>query len=102
MQAIHELGIETLSLSSNSDGIALSINGQPLPSIAWTEGELSHLLTIALQIGFQEPAEEFNRLIVRVLNFIERLLPIVQTSDLEITITFDQRGDTIRKAFSRE
>ena len=31
-------------------------------------------------------ADEFNRLIVRVLNFIERLLPIVQTSDLTLTL----------------
>jgi hypothetical protein len=92
MQAIHELGIETLTLSSNQDGIALAINDQPLPSIAWTEGELSHLLTVALQVGLQEPADEFNRLIVRVLNFVERLLPIVQTSDLTLEITFEDSG----------
>lgn len=88
MQSVAELGIERISLSSDADGIRLAINDSPLPAIAWTDGEVTHLLRIVLQVALQESPGDLNRNVERIVAFIEEWLPAAQTTELELSVDF--------------
>jgi hypothetical protein len=78
-------GIKTFGVATDSDGVHLTLNGTPLPHISWGDGKLAYGLTLALQTGLVGSGDSGD-----LSALIEKLLPIIQTSEINILITFPE------------
>ncbi|MBV7336606.1 hypothetical protein KFU94_51915 [Chloroflexi bacterium TSY] len=83
-----EAGISTIGLATNRDGIFMSVNGDALPYISWANGEIFHVLKLAGQLGLLDQAMGDNPDIEQLLDTIEKLLPAVQASNINLVINF--------------
>lgn len=81
-----ELGLKTFTIATDSDGVHMTLNGTPLPHISWGDGKLSYGLTLALQSGLLGSGGNSADLSA----LVEKLLPIIQTSAINIQITFPE------------
>lgn len=80
------LGVKTLTVATDSAGIHMTLNGTPLPHISWGDGKLAYGLNLALQsglLGSGGNSEDMSML-------VEKLLPIIQTSTVNVQITFPE------------
>ncbi len=78
-----EMGLQTLSLVTDSEGVHMTLNGSPLPDISWGEGKLAYALSLAMQAGLVGSGEGGDMGVL-----IERLLPIIQTAEVNVQVTF--------------
>lgn len=81
-----ELGVKTLTIATDRDGVHMTLNGTALPHISWGDGKLAYGLNLALQsglLGSGGSSEDMGLL-------IEKLLPIIQTSAVTIQVTFPE------------
>jgi hypothetical protein len=86
VRQLSEVGIRSISLFSNPEGIFLAVNDRTFPHITWDEGKLIHLLRLLGQVDLIEDfslGEE-----TELLAPIEQLLPTLQSADLRLTVTF--------------
>ena len=81
-----ELGVKTLTVSTDSAGVHMTLNGTALPHISWGEGKLAYGLNLALQSGLLGSSGSSSDMSV----LIEKLLPIIQTSTVNIQVTFPE------------
>lgn len=84
IQAASSAGINEITLSTNADGIFISVNGQTLPYITWAEGRINHILTLVEEAGLL--GADPNMPVI--IDTVEGLLPAVQASNIELTVTF--------------
>lgn len=84
VQLYQSAGIETFTVQTDSEGIHLSLNGEPLPMINWGEGRLAYALQLAMQAGLVggEGGSE------ALTGLIAQLLPILQTAEVTVNVTF--------------
>jgi hypothetical protein len=87
IESLAAAGIESLSISTDAAGIHLSVNGNALPTLTWGEGRLVHLLDVADQIGLWNMLAPGMNL-GDVLTTVHSLLPVVQTTDFNLTVYF--------------
>lgn len=85
IERMAQLGIKKISLSSNNEGVFIGINDKVLPHITWGNGEVNHVLKLAAQMGFLGQIQGYSP---EVHAMIESLLPSVQASDVNLTVTF--------------
>ena len=78
-------GITGATVRTDAEGIHLALNGKELPVLGWGEGELSHALKLAAGAGLLEQAGMDGAVIGAV---IDTLLPVIQSSNVEINVTF--------------
>lgn len=88
VQGASAAGIDTIGLSTNSDGIFISINGQTLPYITWADGRINYVLQLAEQTGLLEPLLGSDPNMAAVLDTVESLLPAVQASNVSLLVSF--------------
>ncbi len=82
-------GISTVGLSTNQDGVFISINGNTLPHITWGNGEINHVLDLAAQMGLLQMLPGGNGPQMQtMLDTVKSLLPAVQTSAVNLTVNF--------------
>lgn len=81
-------GISEIGLSTNADGIFISINGQTLPYLTWADGRVNHLLNLAEETGLLATVLPDNPDMTSIIDTIESLLPAVQASDVSLRVTF--------------
>lgn len=84
-------GVTSMALGTDKDGIHVSINGNALPSIGWSNGEVQHVLNLAGQMGLWEaamPGVEMGDMLATV----ESLLPVVQTTNANISVYLPGSG----------
>lgn len=81
-----EMGLQTITLATDADGVHLTLNGQPLPHISWGDGKLAYGLNLALETGLVGGGGESGDLSA----LVEKLLPVIQTSEINVQITFPQ------------
>lgn len=78
-------GIKTFGIATDSDGVHLTLNGDPLPQISWGDGKLAYGLTLALQTGLVGSGDTGD-----LSALIEKLLPMIQTAEVNIQVTFPE------------
>lgn len=88
VQQISSQGIQSIGLSTNPQGIFISINGRALPHITWDNGEVNHVIRLAGQMGLLTQLFGAGQSTETLVRTIESLLPIVQASDVNLTLTF--------------
>ncbi len=74
-------GISELQISTTTDGLAISINGYGLPVFTWNNGEIESLMAL------QESSPTLAG-VGEVLGLVSNILPLLQISDVTITLVF--------------
>ncbi len=83
-------GISQLSIATDAGGIHVSINEHTLPYIGWADGELTNMLDLADQMGLWNTLADQNMNTGEIVAMVEKLLPIVQASEVTITAHFPE------------
>lgn len=79
-----EMGMETFTVATDTEGIHMTLNGSDLPHISWGDGKLAYGLEIAAQAGLLGDGGD-----TAALNeLLQQLLPVIQTANVTIHITF--------------
>jgi hypothetical protein len=81
-------GVTEMVVSTDPEGIHLSVNGQQLPFINWGEGKLAYALNLAAQAGLLGDLGGGDT--EAVAGAVESLLPIVTGSEVEIHVLLPQ------------
>ena len=74
-------GISVLQISTTEDGLAVSINGYGLPVFTWNNGEVESLMTLQQSSSAMAGIGE-------VLGLVGNVLPLLQVSEVTITLVF--------------
>lgn len=90
ISAVQAAGVKTLGVSSNPDGITLSLNGSPLPTITWGNGEINNILKLLESSGVIDQLTGGSASLSGMIPMIEGMLPAVQTSRFNMTVNFPQ------------
>ncbi len=79
------MGIETLVISTDQEGIHIAINGKQMPTLDWSDGKALHLINVADQLGLWDmmaPGMDMGEILAAVRD----LLPVVQTADVDLIL----------------
>lgn len=81
-------GIYTVTLTTDPDGIHISLNGIGLPYLSWGSGEVQNVLALSKQLGVFDSVSALvpGADMASVLSLVENLLPIIQATSANITI----------------
>jgi hypothetical protein len=79
------LGISQLGISTNVDGITISIDGNSLPTLDWSDGKASNLLELITTIPVLDMAMPG---MGSMLPMINQILPLVQATEFDLTLHF--------------
>ncbi len=88
VQGAAGLGLRTLGVSTDQEGIAISINDRALPKITWGQGELGNILKLLEESGALEMASGGGADVQGLVEMVKQLLPTVQTADFDMTVNF--------------
>lgn len=79
------LGISELGISTDVDGISISIDGTALPTLDWSDGKASNLLELVTTIPLLDMAMPGMRSMLPTIN---QILPLVQATEFDLTLHF--------------
>jgi sulfur carrier protein ThiS len=88
INALIARGITEISIHTDVNGIHVAINGHALPYIGWADGEINHVLDIAEQMNLWTTLADVGINPGEIVAVVESLLPIVQTAETSINVTF--------------
>jgi len=77
-------GISDITLSTNANGLHLSINGNVLPYISWDNGKLNHVLDLAGQMGLWNTLADRGMNPGDISTMLDKVLPMVTSTDFDI------------------
>ena len=83
LHAVRGMGVSVLGISTDKDGITISLDGKALPTLDWSDGKASNLIEMASQIPLLE-IMGFGS----VLPMVNQLLPLVQSAEIDLTLHF--------------
>ncbi|MBE2240992.1 MAG: hypothetical protein IAE81_24615 [Caldilineaceae bacterium] len=78
-------GVTNATVRTDAAGIHIALNGKELPVLGWAEGELNHLVRLAAGAGLLEST---GMDAAAMTQLVEALLPAIQSSNVEIDVTF--------------
>lgn len=91
LESLSNAGIDSIGLSTDTEGIHIAVNGNQLPTLTWGNGELLHLLDVADQLAvWNMVAPGMN--VGELLATVNELLPVVQTADFDLTVHLPGSG----------
>ena len=89
IQALQSADISQMDIAINQEGLGVSVNGNRLPHIGWSEGELQNLIILVDQMGLL--AENGITVTPAQMQLVqETLLPMIQASDINLDVRFPQ------------
>ncbi len=81
--SLRAAGVSGLTVSTDADGVHLTVNDQALPYLSWGEGRLGHAISLAAGAGLLDAAGDDPAALTAA---VEALLPIITTSQVEIQL----------------
>ena len=78
-------GITNATVRTDAAGIHIALNGKELPVLGWAEGELNHLIKLAAGAGLLDSTGMDSAAVSALAG---ALLPVIQSSNVEINVTF--------------
>ena len=82
---VRSLGISELGISTDMDGITISIDGNTLPTLDWSDGKASNLIEVITELPLLEIAMPG---MGAMLPTIHQVLPLVQAAEIDLTLHF--------------
>ena len=83
LSIVRGMGVSVLGISTDKDGITISLDGNALPTLDWSDGKASNLIEVASQIPLLEIMG-----LGSVLPMVNQLLPLVQSAEIDLTLHF--------------
>ena len=83
LEAVRGMGVSVLGISTDKDGITISLDGKALPTLDWSDGKASNLIEMVSQIPLLEMMG-----LGSVLPMVNQLLPLVQSAEIDLTLHF--------------
>ena len=80
---VRDMGVSELGISTDMNGITISIDGNALPTLDWSDGKASNLIEVVSQIPMLEMMG-----LGSVLPMINQVLPLVQSAEIDLTLHF--------------
>jgi hypothetical protein len=90
IQGLIAANITEVNLSTDANGIHISVNGNALPYIGWADGELNHLIDLAGQMGLWDTLADSGMNMGEIVGMVQTLLPVVQASETNISVSFPE------------
>jgi len=84
LQDMVDAGMSEITVTSNAEGISLSINDMTLPHISWGDGELVNALELAAEAGLLETLADSGLNVDDVAGLVSGIAPIVQAADVRV------------------
>lgn len=78
-------GITGATVRTDAEGIHIALNDKELPVLGWANGELNHLIRLAVGAGLLDTTGMDTAVITQL---VETLLPVIQSSTVEINVSF--------------
>jgi hypothetical protein len=82
---LSEAGITEMTLSTDSEGLHLSVNGNPLPHLSWGDGKLMYVIDLAAGAGLLDDVAAGDDQ-AAVVDAIKQLLPIITSSNVTLHV----------------
>jgi hypothetical protein len=86
MEGLAAAAIADATITTGPDGVTIMVNDSALPSLSWSEGKINNLLDLVVQSGSLGAEGDTEAL----MGLVDQLLPIIQTTDLNIHVFFPQ------------
>ena len=80
---VRDQGISQLGISTNMDGITITIDGDTLPTLDWSDGKASNLIEVVSQIPMLEMVG-----LGSMMPMVHKFLPLVQSAEIDLTLHF--------------
>jgi len=90
MEQVAELGIQALNVQTKPEGLAITLNGNPLPLIRWDSGQMSNLVTLGLDGGALTAMTGADAESLDALRQLGQFAPLLQTTPLNISVVFPE------------
>ncbi|MCB0044794.1 MAG: hypothetical protein KDD92_05140 [Caldilineaceae bacterium] len=82
-------GISNITLLTDADGVHAAVNGSDLPYLDWGDGKMMSLIGLLRDAGALDGLSDSPEGQAAMLGLIQKILPIVQASNLNVTVNFD-------------
>ena len=82
---VRGMGISQLGISTDVDGITISIDGDAMPTLDWSEGKAGNLIEVVAQTGL---LSMMGGGVDSMLTMVNQLLPLVQSAEIDLTLNF--------------
>ena len=90
LASLQDLGIQSLNLKNSPDGLLISINGNSLPKLMWSQGEMQNLGELGIDAGVLKVLAGLDEGLLDTLTQVSDAAPILQTAALDVTINLPQ------------
>jgi hypothetical protein len=87
---VKELGIQTLNVKTQPEGLAITLNGNALPFIRWDSGQMQNLVKLGLDGGALTAMTGADPESLDALRQLGKFAPILETTPLDITVAFPE------------
>ncbi len=81
-------GIRELRLATNQRGLFVTINAEPLPHLAWAEGELDNMVAAIAESGRLPQLLDEVETATSLVRTVRQLLPMLQATDVQLRVYF--------------
>ena len=87
---VKELGIQSLNVKTQPQGLAITLNGNALPLIRWDSGQMQNLVKLGLDGGALTAMTGADAESLDALRQLGKFAPILETTPLDITVVFPE------------
>jgi hypothetical protein len=87
--SLSEAGVTEMTLSTDSEGLHLAVNGNPLPHLSWGGGKLNYVIDLASGAGLLDAVAAGEEQAAAV-EAIKQLLPILTSSNVTLHVILPQ------------
>jgi hypothetical protein len=88
MAQVAELGIQSVNVQTKPEGLAVTLNGNPLPLIRWDDGQMANLVALGLDGGVLSAMTGVDAGALDALRQLGKFAPLLQTTPLNISVVF--------------
>jgi hypothetical protein len=85
-----ELGIQSLNVKTQPQGLAITLNGNALPLIRWDSGQMQNLVKLGLDGGALVALTGADAESLDALRQLGTFAPILETTPLDITVVLPE------------
>jgi hypothetical protein len=90
LESLTNAGVSQITLSTDANGIHITINDKALPYISWADGKLNHLLDLADQMGLWQTLSDQGMDVGMITSTVNTLLPMVTASEFSLHLFMPQ------------
>lgn len=85
---VKELGLQSLNVKTQPQGLAITLNGNALPLIRWDSGQMQNLVKLGLDGGALTALTGADPESLDALRQLGKFAPLLETTPLDITVVF--------------